>query len=95
MKNKGPGKLILFYLVFFVAIVLVANFLVSNNGEQKKIDYKQVVTMFQKEQVKRFYIDKNDVLYLSKKEDKSNNDKKVNLSTFEYSHALASEEQTF
>ncbi len=90
MKNKGHGKIIIFYLIFFVAIILVAQFFVNNDTDREELDYKQVVSMFQKEQVKRFYIDKNDVLYLSKKTDKSD---ELDLNTFEYVHVLADESE--
>ena len=85
MKNKGPGKIVLFYLIFFVIIVLVANTMYSGNKNQEEIEYSKVVTMFQNSEIKRFYIDNTGVLYLSK------NDKtteKLDLTTFEYKHNL-------
>ena len=54
MKNKGPGKIVIFYLIFFVVIILIANTMYSNDDQYKEVDYSEVVTMFQKEEVKRY-----------------------------------------
>ncbi len=90
MKNKGNGKIILFYLVFFIAIILVANAFTGSGADQKEIEYSKVVQMFQKQEVKRYYIDTNDILYLSKNESKS---EKLDLDSFEFTHPLADIEQ--
>ena len=92
MKNKGSGKIIIFYIIFFAIIIIVANTMYSGNTNQKEIDYSEVVTMFQKEEVKRYYVDNSDVLYLSKVEQENKTDE-VNLSSFEYVHNLADIEQ--
>ncbi len=90
MKNKGSGKIIIFYIVFFIVILLVANAFTGSNTKQEELDYSQVIQMFQKKEVKRYYIDTNNVLYLSAKE---NDSKELDLDTFEYKHPLADIEQ--
>ncbi len=85
MKNKGPGKIVIFYLIFFVAIIIIANTMYSNDGRYEEIDYSKVVTMFQKEEVKRYYIDSEGTLYISKTE---NDKEEVDLTTFEFVHYL-------
>ena len=90
MKNKGPKKIALFYLIFFVAIIIVANMMYTNEGQYEEVDYSEVVTMFQKQEVKRYFIDSSGTLYISKEtiEVNSNNDDEVDLTTFEYVHNL-------
>ncbi len=90
MKNKGPGKILLFYLIFFLVIIFVANAFAGANNKQEEIDYSKVVKMFQKEEVKRYYIDNTGILYLSSKE---NDSEDIDLKTFEYMHSLADIEQ--
>ncbi len=85
MKNKGPGKIVIFYLVFFVAIIIIANMMYSNEGNYEKVEYSEVVTMFQKEEVKRYYIDSSGTLYISKNE---SDKEEIDLTTFEYVHNL-------
>lgn len=92
MKNKGPGKIIAFYLIFFIAIIIIANAMYSGNTAQEEIEYSKVVNMFQKEEVKRYYIDNSGILYLSKNEAKTESDE-IDLSSFEYVHNLADIEQ--
>ncbi len=90
MKNKGNGKIIIFYLVFFLAIIFVANAFTGAGADQKEIEYSKVIQMFQNKEVKRYYIDTNDILYLSKNESKS---EKLDLDSFEFTHPLADIEQ--
>ncbi len=90
MKNKGNGKIIIFYIVFFVVILLVANSFAGGHSKQEEIEYSKVIQMFQKEEVKRYYIDTNDVLYLSKEKSDS---EELDLDSFEYMHPLADIEQ--
>ncbi len=92
MKNKGPGKIILFYLIFFVVIIIIANAMYAGKNDQEEIEYSKVVSMFQNEEVKRYYIDNTGVLYLSKNEPKSESEK-IEPSSFEYVHMLADIEQ--
>ena len=66
MKNKSPGKVILFYIIFFVIIIILANAVYSGNKNQEEIQYSKVVNMFQNEEVKRYYVDNAGTLYLSK-----------------------------
>ena len=87
MKNKGPKKIALFYLIFFVAIIIVANLMYTNEGQYEEVDYSEVVTMFQKQEVKRYFIDSSGTLYISK-ETIEDNKKEVDLTTFEYVHNL-------
>ena len=89
-NNKGPGKVIFFYVIFFLIIIILANAVYSGNKNQEEIEYSKVVTMFQNEEVKRYYVDNIGTLYISKKEHESS---KVDLSTFEYIHNLADIEQ--
>ncbi len=90
MKNKGTSKAIIFYIVFIAVIFIVANVFVNTNTNQKELDYSQVVKMFQKEEVKRYYVDNTDILYLSSKEASS---EELDLNSFEYVHYLADIEQ--
>jgi len=90
MKNKGNGKIIIFYIVFFVVILLVANAFAGNSSKQEELQYSEVVQMFQNKEVKRYYIDTDNVLYLSAKEDDSD---KIDVDSFEYKHPLADIEQ--
>ena len=94
MKSKGTGKIIALYLLFFVVIIVIANAVHSNNTKVEEVDYSQVVTMFQKEEVKRYYIDNSGTLYISKNTDEGKADgTKVDLSSFECVHNLADIEQ--
>ncbi len=94
MKNKGTSKAIIFYVLFLVLIIFVANYFAGGIVKQETLDYSTVVKMFQNEEVKRYYVDKSGVLYLSKNEQKEENKKdKVDLKTFEYVHNLADIEQ--
>ncbi len=94
MKNKGASKAIIFYVLFLVLIIFVANYFVGGVSKQEKLDYSTVVKMFQNEEVKRYYVDKTGVLYLSKNELKEEvKDNKVDLKTFEYVHNLADIDQ--
>ena len=68
MKNKGSGRIILFYLVFILVVVLIAGAFRSSGGSQTEIDYGTVVKKFQSEEIKRYYVDNDGVLYLSDKE---------------------------
>ncbi len=86
MKNKGSKKIVLFYLVFFLAIIFVANAFAGSNTKQEEIDYSQVVHMFQNKEVKRFYIDNSNTLYLSKNEAVG---EKFDINSFEFVHPLA------
>ena len=90
MKTKGSGKLIIFYLVFFLIIIFVANSMLDGNNSKEEIEYSKVVQMFQNEEVKRYYVDNTGILYLSKNEDGG---EELNLKTFEYIHPLADIEQ--
>ena len=90
MKNKSGGKIILFYLCFFIVIVLIANYVYGASIDQKEIEYSKVVQMFQKEEIKRYYVDNSGILYLSKEEAKSD---KLDLNSFEFIHPLADIEQ--
>ena len=65
MKNKGSGRIILFYLAFFLVVILVAGLLRSSGGNQKEIDYGTVVQKFQKGEIHRYYVDTDYNLYLS------------------------------
>ncbi len=90
MKSKGIGKALTLYIVFFLIIIFVANMVWGGNSKQEELDYSQVVKMFQNKEVKRYYVDNADVLYLSAKEIENNdNNKDVNLDSFEYIHYLA------
>ncbi|MBR5278750.1 MAG: ATP-dependent zinc metalloprotease FtsH [Clostridia bacterium] len=91
MKNKGSKKIILFYLVFFLAIIFVANMFVGSNSKQENIEYGKVVQMFQNKQVKSFYVDDKDYLYLSVNAIATTTD--LNSDAFEYVHHLANTEQ--
>ena len=95
MKNKGTGKIIAFYLIFFAIIIIIANTMYSGNKNVEEIEYSKVVNMFQKEEVKRYYIDNSNTLYLSKNalENNDNANHEVDLKTFEYVHQLADIEQ--
>jgi len=90
MKKKSNGKALLLYLALIIGIILIANTITGLNTAQKEIDYSDVVKMFQKEEVKRYYVDNTDILYLSSKESDS---EKVDLNSFEYKHVLADIEQ--
>ena len=90
MKNKSGGKIILFYLCFFIVIVIIANYVYGASIDQKEIEYSKVVQMFQKEEIKRYYVDNSGILYLSKEEAKSD---KLDLNSFEFIHPLADIEQ--
>lgn len=87
MKNKSNnGRVILFYVVFFIAIIFVANMFASVNTSQEEIEYSEVIQMFQKEEVKCYYVDNSDVLYLSTSEIE---DEKIDPKKFEYKHVLS------
>ncbi len=90
MRNKSGGKVILLYVLFFAVIIFVATSVFGGNTKQEKIEYSKVVQMFQKEEVKRYYVANDDILYLSKEEAKSD---KLDLNSFEYVHSLADIEQ--
>ena len=93
MKNKGAGKIIAFYLIFFAIIIIIANSVYSGNTKQEELEYSEVVQMFQKEEVKRYYIDNANKLYLSKNIPENEDKDKVDLSTYEYVHNLRDIEQ--
>ncbi len=90
MKNKRGGKLLLFYAIFFIVAILIANFVAGSNSKQTEIEYSKVIQMFQNEEVKRYYVDNSDVLYISKEEATT---KEFNLNSFEYKHVLSDIEQ--
>ncbi len=90
MKSKGNGKILLFYLIFFLVIIFVANSFAGSNNKQEELEYSKVVQKFQNEEIKRYYIDNNGVLYLS---DKTTESKELDLKSFEYKHVLADIEQ--
>ncbi len=90
MKKRSNGKAFILYLALIIGIILIANTITGLNTAQKEIDYSDVVKMFQKEEVKRYYVDNTDTLYLSSKESDS---EKVDLNSFEYKHILADIEQ--
>ena len=81
MKSKGIGKVLIFYIILFAVIVLIGNLIAGSNAKQNELDYKDVVQMFQKEEVKRFYVDDDNVLYLSTKEGENE--------PYEFYHRLA------
>jgi ATP-dependent Zn protease len=93
MKNKGAGKIIAFYLIFFAIIIIIANSVYSGNTKHEELEYSEVVQMFQKEEVKRYYIDNANKLYLSKNIPENEDKDKVDLSTYEYVHNLRDIEQ--
>ncbi len=90
MKNKSNGKVILFYVVFLIGIIFMANMFASMNTSQKEIEYSEVIQMFQNEEVKCYYVDNSDVLYLSTTEIE---DEEIDTKKFEYKHVLADIEQ--
>lgn len=90
MKNKGSGRIILFYLAFFLVVILVAGLLRSSGGNQKEIDYGTVVQKFQKGEIHRYYVDTDYNLYLSDTVGTDEqNAKKDAYKTYEYIHRLA------
>ncbi len=92
MKNKGNGKIILFYIIFIAAIIIIFNALYTGNNDQEEIEYSKVINMFQNEEVKRYYVDNSGILFLSKSEDGGDGEE-IDTSTFEYYHNLADIEQ--
>lgn len=90
MKNNGYGKMIILSIIFFVAIIFLADSLLLGNTKQEEIEYSQVVQKFQKEEIKRYYVDNTGKLYLSSKEAES---EKLDLNSFEFVHELADIEQ--
>ena len=90
MKNKGSGRIILFYLVFILVVVLIAGAFRSSGGSQTEIDYGTVVKKFQSEEIKRYYVDNDGVLYLSDKEGSEEQNKRNDAyKSYEYYHKLA------
>ncbi len=71
MKPKSNGKVLVFYLVFFIAVIILANTLMSSGSTETEITYGEVVSKFQKQEVKRYFVDNDGVLYLSDSEDKN------------------------
>ena len=61
MKNNG--KVLLFYILFFIAIIIAASAIASGN-QTEEIQYSQVVKLFQEEKVESGKIDQNYVLEL-------------------------------
>ena len=90
MKNNGYGKMIILSIIFFVAIIFLADSLLLGNTKQEEIEYSQVVQKFQKEEIKRYYVDNTGKLYLSANEAES---EKLDLNSFEFVHKLADIEQ--
>ena len=89
-NNRSGGKVILLYLAFFLIIIFLANAIYGANTKQEEIEYSKVVQLFQNQEIKRYYVDSSDILYLSTKEtDKA----ELDLSTYEYIHALSDIEQ--
>lgn len=81
MKNKGLGKVLVFYAVLFAAIVFVGNLIVGSNAKQKELTYQEIVQMFQKEEVRRFYVDDDNIIYLSTTENEKD--------PYEFYHRIA------
>lgn len=92
MKKKSNGKAFLLYLVLIIGIILIANTITGINTNQKEIKYSEVVKMFQNQEIKRYYVDNADILYLSTEEAKGDSEK-IDVKTFEYKHVLADIEQ--
>ena len=92
MKKKSNGKAFLLYLVLIIGIILIANTITGINTNQKEIKYSEVVKMFQNQEIKRYYVDNADTLYLSTEEAKGDSEK-IDVKTFEYKHVLADIEQ--
>jgi len=90
MKNKGSGKIILFYLAFFLVVILIAGLFRSSGGNQKEIDYGTVVQKFQKGEIHRYYVDTDYNLYLSDTAGTDEqNAKQDAYKSYEYIHHLA------
>lgn len=85
MKKKNFLRPILIYIICFAVVVLIANAIAGNYGkQQEEIDYSQVSLMFQNKEVKRYYVDDDGVLYLSK-----NAEGGKDYTDYEYVHNLA------
>ena len=90
MKNKGSGRIILFYLAFFLVVILIAGVFRSSGGNQKEIDYGTVVQKFQKGEIHRYYVDTDYNLYLSDNVGtEEQNSKSDAYKSYEYIHHLA------
>jgi len=64
MKNNI--KMILFYLLLTMGIILATSWLLSQ-GETEKLQYSEIVDLFQKEKVEKFVVTNNDELIITKK----------------------------
>ena len=90
MKNKGSGRIIFFYLAFFLVVILIAGAFRSSGGNQKEIDYGTVVQMFQKGEIRRYFVDTDYNLYLSDTEGTEEQNKRSDAyKNYEYIHRLA------
>ncbi len=66
---KSNRKLVLFYVVFIVAIILIGTFAVSDSSSEK-LTYSDIKDYFYKEEVDSFVVDEDNVLYLKLKSKK-------------------------
>ncbi len=90
MKNRGSGRIVLFYLIFIIVVIVLVSTLTNSGGKQEEIDYSEVVRKFQAGEVRRYYIDTNNTLYLSDEEGTdAQNKAKDGYKYYEYSHRLA------
>ena len=80
MKNNG--KIIIFYILL-IAVVFGFSSALLGTDEVKKIQYSEVVELFQNEEVSSFVVKNDNTLYLSTKDGEEINFKLRDLSIFE------------
>ena len=58
MKKNSSAKIVLFYIILFV-VVIVALSMMFKNGTGEKITYGQIVDYFKSDRVAEFVVDKD------------------------------------
>jgi ATP-dependent Zn protease len=63
MKMKSGFKVVIFYLVLIIAILWATTALL--NTQSDKINFSDIVRYFKNEEVQKFYVDDDNMLYLT------------------------------
>ena len=63
-KKNGNFKIIIFYIVLFLAIVLALTFMFNQNSEEEPPQYGDIVEHFQKDLVKEFTVSSDNIIIL-------------------------------
>ena len=75
MKMKSGFKVIIFYVVLIFAILWITTALLGSQSEE--IGFSDVVKYFRDEQVEEFYVDDDNMLYLTIKQAENAKDKQI------------------